>query len=98
MESRIPKVSPGHTYNGIHYGLIESAAGRRAPNSPFWRTPLRTSPRVTLPAKPPELSLSPFPPDSRCQLGRRSCGCCEQAEGWPLLRHVWLTFVRAATA
>jgi hypothetical protein len=34
MESRIPKVSPGRTYDRIPYRFIESAAGRRAPNSP----------------------------------------------------------------
>jgi hypothetical protein len=36
------------------------------------------------------------------QTGRRNCAAATQprvrAEGWPPLRHVWPTFVRAATA
>src|ERR1019366_8278189 len=29
--------------------------------------------------------------------GLESYGCCKRGDGWPLLRHVWPTFARAAT-
>jgi hypothetical protein len=34
----------------------------------------------------------------RWRTGRGSCGCCNDAEGWPGERHSWPTFARAARA